>query len=361
LKKRDADTVSLFFIFTAMKNNKLILMLVLLLTASQTFAQSDTDFDSTQAKSDEMEQAGRNFMLKGDYANAILVLDRGTALYPENIEIIKDLAMSYYLQKDNNNALNVIKPLIDRVDADDQAFQIAGDIYQALRMNKDCEKLYQKGLKKFPDNGPLYNELGELLWNEQDDNSIKAWENGIKVDPSYSKNYYNATRYYYYSGDNVWTILYGETYINMDPSGSRTAEIKTDILEAYKKLFSSADITKNNKDQNAFVTAYLSVMNKESNLATLGITPESLTMIRTRFVLDWFQQYGTKFPFRLFDWQRQLSQQGMFDAYNQWIFATVQNLPAYQTWVNAHYDEYETFGTFQKGRIYKVPTGQYYK
>jgi hypothetical protein len=83
-------------------------------------------------------------------------------------------------------------------------------------------------------------------------------------------------------------------------------------------------------------------------------------MIRTRFILDWFTDTGDKFPFRLFDLQRQLLQEGMFDAYNQWIFAAVQNLPAYQNWINLNTSEYNELTRFQKGRVFKIPTGQYY-
>jgi len=85
-------------------------------------------------------------------------------------------------------------------------------------------------------------------------------------------------------------------------------------------------------------------------------------MIRTRFILDWFSDKETsaKFPFRLFDYQRQLIQQGYFDAYNQWIFGTAQNLVEYQTWTNLHAKESEEFTAFQKNRIFKIPLGQYY-
>jgi hypothetical protein len=83
-------------------------------------------------------------------------------------------------------------------------------------------------------------------------------------------------------------------------------------------------------------------------------------MIRTRFILDWFTDFGNKFPFKLFELQRQLLQEGMFDAYNQWIFTAAQNLPAYQNWITINAGEYTELNRFQKGRIFKIPTGQYY-
>jgi hypothetical protein len=51
----------------------------------------------------------------------------------------------------------------------------------------------------------------------------------------------------------------------------------------------------------------------------------------------------------------------MFEAYNQWIFGTVQNLAAYQNWVTNHSGEYNEFTHFQSGRMFKVPVGQYFR
>jgi len=308
----------------------------------------------------QLHETARSFMRQGDYANAILVLNRGLQQEPKNIPLGKDLAMSYYYQKENNKALDVIKPLLDNDGADDQVFQIAGNIYKQLALVKDCEKMYKKGIRKFPESGPLYNELGELQWAQQDYEAVKNWEKGIEVDPSYSKNYYNAARYYFFTSDKVWSILYGEIFLNMEPLGSKAPEVKQLLLDSYKKLFTSTDLLQDFKDKNPFAKAYLTEMNKQVGLLGSGINTESLTMIRTRFILDWFNTNQGKMPFKLFEYQQQLLKEGMFDAYNQWIFGSIENLSVYQNWVNTHTQENTAFSDFQKGRIFKVPAGQYY-
>ncbi len=333
-----------------MKKITTYFFLFFLATANTVFAQT----------AQELHETARSFMQQGDYANAVLVLNRAAKMEPSNIEITKDLALTYYLQKDNNKALETIKPILDRDDADDQSFQVAGNIYQQLDLLKECEKLYRKGIKKFPNSGPLYNDLGELLWVQQDFTAIKFWEKGIETDPSFSKNYYNACKHYYLTTDRIWSILYGEIFVNMEPLGSHTPEIKNILLEGYKKLFADADLMKINTEKNKFADAFLQTMNKQSNVAAAGINSETLVMIRARFILDWFREYGAVFPFRLFEQQRQLLQEGTFEAYNQWIFGPVQNLAAYQNWVTLHATEYTEFSRFQKGRIFKIPTGQYY-
>jgi tetratricopeptide (TPR) repeat protein len=310
--------------------------------------------------SKELYETAKTFMKQRDFPNATLVLNRALQLDPQNIAILKDLALCYYFQKDNNKAIEIIKPVLERDDADDQCFQIAGSIYKDMDLQKECEKIYKKGIKKFPESGALYNELGELLQSQNNTDAIKEWEKGIEQDPAYSRNYYNAAKFYFLTTDKVWSIIYGEVFINMEPSGSKTPEIKELLLESYKKLFTDVDLEKNNKDKNSFVRVYLESMNKQTSLASMGLNTETLTMIRTRFILDWSANNNNKFPYQLFDYQRQLLQEGMFDAYNQWIFGPAQNLAAFQNWITTHNTEYNTFSNFQKGRVFKMKAGQYY-
>lgn len=329
---------------------KYILSLVIVFFALQSMAQDIATLHET----------ARSFMRQGDYANAILILNRAIKMQPNNLEIAKDLGLNYYFSKDFSKAIEIYKPLLDREDADDQCFQIAGDIYLAQDNPKECEKVYKKGLKKFPQSGALYNEYGELLLAQKDYSAVKQWEKGIEMDPGFSKNYYNACKYYYFSTDKIWSILYGEIFLNIEPSGTTAPEIKNIVSEGYKKLFADSDLEKGNTEKGGFTEAFLKTMNKQSSLAAAGLHAESLTMIRSRFILDWYHDYGNQYPFRLFELQRQLLQEGIFDAYNQWIFAAAKNLPAYQNWITIHAAEYNELTRFQSGRIFRIPAGQYY-
>ncbi|MEP7163424.1 MAG: hypothetical protein ABI741_01960 [Ferruginibacter sp.] len=310
--------------------------------------------------SKELYETAKTFMKQGDFPNATMVLNRALQFDPQNIAISKDLALSYYFQKNNTKALEVITPLLEREDVDDQCFQVAGSIYKEMGMQKDCEKIYKKGIKKFPKSGALYNDWGTLLLAQGNPDAIRQWEKGIEEDPAYSKNYYNAAKYYFLTTDKVWSILYSEIFINMEPLSNKAPEIKEMLLECYKKLFADVDLEQSYKDKNNFVKAYLQSMNKQTSQASLGLNAETLTMIRTRFILDWTSNNGSKFPFHLFDYQRQLLQEGMFDAYNQWIFGPSQNLAVFQNWITTHSTEYNAFNSFQKGRVFRMPDTQYY-
>ena len=308
-----------------------------------------------------LHETAKNFMKQADYTNAVLVLNKALALEPGNLAISKDLALTYYQKADFPRMQTVVTPLLERKDADAAVFQLGGILYQAIDDVKEAEKVYKKGLKTFPSSGALYSEYGQLLWAKKDYSAIKQWEKGIEAEPNYSGNYYNAARYYYLSMDKVWSIIYGEIFVNMESYSRRTIEIKNLLLDSYKKLFTDADMTKGQDTKNAFVNAFLANMSKQAGIASSGITTESLTMIRTRFLLDWFEKDALKFPSRLFEYQRQLSREGVFEAYNQWIFGSVQNLTGFQNWTTTHSEAYNQFTNAQKNRMFKVPQGQYYQ
>src|ERR1017187_10254615 len=79
---------------------------------------------SQSEDAEKLHENAKAYMRQGDYANASLILTRALSQAPNNIEIAKDLAYDYYLQKENEKALETIKPLLEKDNADDQTFQI---------------------------------------------------------------------------------------------------------------------------------------------------------------------------------------------------------------------------------------------
>ena len=309
------------------------------------------------------QETARTFTNQGDYTNAIVVLNSALQKDQQNLELLKDLAFNYYLNRDYAKGEAIARPLIERQDADVQTYQMLALFYKATDDLKECEHLYKDGLKRWPNSGVLYSEYGEVMGAKESYLAIKQWEKGIETDPNYAGNYYNAAKYYYVYGDKLWTLIYGEIFINLESYSKRTAEIKQLLLEGYKKLFVNMEELGKNDDhsKSAFMMAWLHVMIPLAPLVKDGIIGESLTVLRTRFIINWFNTYPGNYPFRLFDYQRQLLKEGMFDAYNEWIFGAASNLPAFQAWTNTHSDDYNRFINFQKGRIFKLPEGQYYQ
>lgn len=343
---------------------KKYLFVLFVFIASFCFGQSEQNADTLQA-------TAKTFLQQGDYDNAVLVLTKALQMQPNDLQITKDLLFANYLKRDFAKALEIGKPLVERKDADVQSFQMLGLTYRALAQDDEAEKLYKLGLKKFPNEGVLYSEYGDLLANKKADAAIKLWEKGVQADPNYSGNYFFLSKQYALNGNTLWSLLYAEMFLNMESFTARSTEIKNLLLDQYKKFFASGYTppklsTERHIDKKAdkkfvlFTTAVAETLNKQRSQTSLGITPESLTIIRTRFILDWYNTYGNTFPFRLFDHQRQLLQEGMFEAYNLWLFGPAANLRTYQAWQQYHQEELNTFLTFIRSKVFKVPEGQQY-
>src|SRR5579871_4549483 len=177
-----------------------------------------------QASDDKSPQeTARGYTRQGDYSNAIVVLNTALQKDPQNLELSKDLCFNYYLSRDYIKGLSLVKPLTERADADVQTYQIAALLYKGIGEVKETDKVYKAGLKKFPKSGPLHSEYGEMLWAKNDNACIKEWEKGIEGEPNYPGNYYYASKYYFFANDQVWSLIYGELFVNLESYTRRTA------------------------------------------------------------------------------------------------------------------------------------------
>lgn len=333
--------------------SKAILSLILISFSISVFGQSEDAM--------VLHENARKFMKEGDYANATIILVRASQQAPYALAIAKDLALCYYMQNDNAKAISAVRSFIDKDNADEQTFQIAGMVYKRAGQTRDAEKIYKKAIKVFPQSGPLYNDYGELLWAMKDYSAIEQWEKGIKEEPSFPGNYFNAARYYFLSQDKIWSIIYGEIFINLESHTARTAEMKDILINSYKKLYASSDLLADIKGKNKFEVSFLTSMNKLNDIVIRGLNVETLTMIRTRFILNWFYRNQEKeFPSGLFSEQKNMLENGFFRAYNHWIFEASGNLSTFQVWTQTHADEYKAFTDYLRDRNFTIPEGQYY-
>lgn len=324
-----------------------------------------------QSDASELYNTARTFLRSGDYANAILVLNRAVELAPENAEYRKQLAYAYYLNNNLDEAGKTIRIVLKSDAADEQTYQIAGNIYKAERDLKGAEKNYKRGLKQFPESGTLYNELGETYYAMRSyDNALQAWTTGIRAEPGFASNYYNAAKTYYYSTDKVWAIIYGEIFIDLERFTARTAEMKNILLASYKELFNSGKATARapapdggkTETRPPFREAFLNALSKGSNtVLTRGITPETLVILRTRFLLEWESFYKLIYPFALFDYQQQLLREGLFEAYNQWVFGPSTNLSVYKGWVTGHEEVMNRLINYLNDHPLTPRKGEYYQ
>jgi tetratricopeptide (TPR) repeat protein len=318
---------------------------------------------SAQQQSTDLRETAMAFQRQGDYANTLLVLGNALKQDPGNMELLTDVAYTYFLQMDYGKAMGTIKPLLDRDDAEVRTFQVGGNIYKALQDVSGCEKMYKKAIKKYPASGALYCEYGELLLSMKEPaKAFSMWEKGILSDPLHSGNYYHLSKYHFFRDDRVWSIVMAETFLNLESYSTRSAEIKGQLLESYKNFFigDPAAATTGKRKSVPFEDAFRQTLAKQAPIVSRGVDLERLIMVRTRFILDWYEGQGKNFPHRMIEQQQYLLREGMYEAYNQWLFGAASNILAYQNWTKLHAPEMNEFSRFQKNRIFRMPPGQYY-
>lgn len=308
----------------------------------------------------KMHEMGKSYLIDGDYSNAETLLYNVYKADTTNLSVIKDLSVCYLFEKEYDKAIALLVPLTKTDSADDQCYQILGNLYQSKKDYPAGLDILAKALQKYPDNGAFYNQIGELLQIGNNAQCITYWEKGIEKDPSYPANYYNACKYRDAANERAWAVLYGEIYVNLDPLNIRTSEIKEIILNDYILMLRTLSANTISKENNRLVSKIYEQLIRQSDLIKKGITTASLTMIRTRFILDWYYDKSS-LSFSLLDYHQKLLRNGLFDAYNQWLFGSSENLESFQRWTQLHNQEYDSFIRFQRSEIFKVPSGQYYR
>jgi tetratricopeptide (TPR) repeat protein len=312
----------------------------------------------------QLQQEAQTALSQGNFDKAIASLNKAKEADPGDVSILRDISYVYYMKRDFGAAIEAGKVIVNRPDADQQSFQVLGLSYKATANYKEAAKLYRDALRKFPNSGVIYNEYAELFALDKElDEAIKQWEKGIEVDPGYSGNYYNATMYH--SRAKNWTraMLYGELFLNLESYSARTAEIKSVLFDAWKNLLASGSIAslQGGRNSSAFEKDVLSGLAKASAAVQAStVTVENITAVRSRFVEEWMKDKNVQYPFRLFEHQQYLLKEGLFDAYNYWLFSSVVNSDFYKSWQGSHPKETEGFKKFQESRVFKVPAGQYY-
>jgi tetratricopeptide (TPR) repeat protein len=316
---------------------------------------------SSNAK--QLQQNAQTLMKQGDFDNAVKALENARQQDPASLEVLRDLTYANYLKRDFSRAIELGKLMVERADADQQSYQLLGMAYKAIASYKEAGKLYRTALRKFPNSGVIYNEYGELsAMDKEMDEAIRQWEKGIEMDPGYSSNYYNATMYYTRTQNWLRAILYGEIFLNEESFTQRTADIKPVLYDAYKNLLAPGTISamQSSKSISPFEKDLLTSLSRANSSVKEVTSVESLAKFRTAFIQDWSKENQKKYPHRLFEHQQYLLTDGLFDAYNYWLFSPAVNAENYKSWEAAHPKEAAGFKKYQDSRVFKVPAGQYY-
>ena len=316
-----------------MKSKTRIIWIIFFLTIGH-FGYGQSKEDRAYEKALEAIEFTRN----GEFSKSIELLNEAKKLDPKNIIYSYELALVYTYKQDYLHSNKQLKKLLKHKDIYDQIYQLIGVNYSYLEQPDKAIEYFDKGLEKFPNSGILHLERGNMdLFAGKYDTALYFYEKGIKVAPSFPSNYYWASRIYCNSTEEVWGLIYGEIFMNLERNSQRTAEISNLLFDTYLSEikftsdtsmtvsfcqqmfmnFNALSDTQNPKLPFCMVyepTLLLSIISENE------ININSLDRIRTRFIENYYEMGHHKtHPNVLFDYKKKILETGHLESYNHWI------------------------------------------
>ncbi|MFM7007092.1 MAG: tetratricopeptide repeat protein [Flavobacteriales bacterium] len=269
----------------------------------------------------------------GNFSQSRVILEEVLQKDSTNYDAWYEYAYSYYLQKDYNKALEIMQSQTKNAQATDQLWQMIGNSLDIIGKPEEALAAYAQGLERFPNSGRLYVESGNIfLIQNKIDEAIPYYEKGIEMAPEYPSNYYRLARIYCNSENEIWGVLYGEIFMNLERNTQRTREISALLYQTYQKALSYEKgqwLISFAKDASPFTidfemaiglaAAAYGIDNKKPS-----INVASLTAIRKALLKTLSEQDKVK-DMVLFTFWQQIDDMNFWDAYNYWVFAQAPN------------------------------------
>lgn len=358
---------------TSIIRNKIVLTAsfsFLLLSCSQT-SQLDKDKAYKQA------QYAVELMDKGKVDESINLLEESIKLDPDSFVYQYELAYAKYLKNDFKSSIEILNKIENHKESNDLLYQLLGNSYDNISNPKKAIETYEKGLKKFPNSGPLYLELGIMqLGAKKYDKALDYFEKGIQNAPNFSSNYYRASLLYLNSSEEVWGMIYGELFMNLERNSKRTAEISKLLFETYKseiqfKSDSTMNVSfaqnmeldlKSASPKLPFANMVYEFGLVMSIVGEKSINLSSLNNIRHNFLNFYYDKnYDKEYPNSLFAFQKKVKEAGHLEAYNYWILMKGDE-EEFSKWKSKNVMKWENFVIwFEKNKLELSKENQFYR
>ncbi|SIO48601.1 tetratricopeptide repeat protein [Chitinophaga niabensis] len=322
---------------------KRILSLCMMMAATLVASAQSTNRDLAQEK---MKKA-IELMDNGQIEPSIALLEEAIKLDPDEPTYTYEIGYAKYLGKDYKAAIKIMKDMIKKKNGFPGVYQLLGNSYDLTGDPEKAIDTYEKGLKEFPNAGNLYLEMGVMQMSAKKDNNkaIQYFEAGVKAAPKHSSNYYWLGKLFCNSDSQVWGMLYGEIFMNIERGSKRTEEMSKLLYLTYKSgiqfndtgmlvRFSHHNIIlldpkAMEKDPALLMKKLMPYGTKVYELElTLAAAAEkhidlaSLHRIRENFLEGYYKNgHALKYPNLLFDYQLKVKQNGHLEAYNYWLLS----------------------------------------
>ena len=331
---------------------KRILGLLLCVLPFSLSAQTDKEIAYSKAKE------AIKIMDEGKLDESIRLLEECQKLDSKNYIYPYEIAYAYVQKQEYKKAIKILNKVKKYESINSQVYQMSGNCYSYLGKPEKAIKEYEEGMNYFPNSGNLHLEKGNIfLGQEEYQKAIENYEKGIEVDPTFTSNYFRLAKLFLNSTDKLSGLIYGEIFMNLERTTGRTQEMSELLFNTYKysitlgeneskidfcKVIIDASEKTPNEDINLPLCA---IFGKNFILAVINqktIDLNSLSQIRQKFIQNYFTEDFKNYPNVLFEYQKKLLDNNIFNAYNHYLFQ-IGAEEEFNNWLEANRSEYDKF------------------
>ncbi|NIF04387.1 tetratricopeptide repeat protein [Chryseobacterium sp. Tr-659] len=287
----------------------------------------------------------------GKYDESIALLKQCEKVDPKDHTYPYEIALAYTKKADYKNAILQLEKIKGYSNLNDRYYALLGNTYDYLNNPEQAIKIYNEGLKKFPSSGRLHLEKGVVLeLQEKFKEAIVSYEDGIKAEPSFPSNYYKISKLYLNSPNILYGLMYGEIFLNLERTTSRTQEMSKLLYDNYKKAvtFNNQDSVKVDlceaiMDISVKKIPFCIIFGKYFMLGILDqkeINLDTLSSIRRKLIAGYFKDNNA--PNVLLSYHKTMEDNNIFNAYNHYIFQ-IGDQEAFKNWQANNKSEYDKF------------------
>lgn len=345
-----------------MKKFTYTLLLLFICTNLHTQTQKNKD------KAEELLNDAIILIDYGYYSEAIEYLEEAQTLDPQNIAYPYEIAYANYKDERYSDAIEIGEKIKNHKDSGPAVYELLGNAYDMDGKHKKAISIYYEGLQKFPKSGRMYMEIGITYGRKLElDSAVVNLEKAIEIEPNFSSPYYHLSRIFSFSTERIWTLIYGELFINLEKDTKRTLEISKLLYKTYNQLISfKGDTTKvtlskiSLPETQKFAAFFELSLTLSSYEFEKKFSIEFLNKVRTKFI-DLFNESENfkNYKIILFEWHKKLIEKGYFEFYNYWLFNAGKK-SEFKKWYKSNETKFKEFDSWMGDNSLRIDSTNYF-
>lgn len=334
-------------------------------------AFSTTAFAQKKSKKEQAQELAKTAIEKMDnneLDESIELLKKAKKLDKKDTNYDYEIAYALYKKGNYAESIKILEKIIKDENAHIEYYRLLGNSYDMSGQTDKAIEYYKQGIAKFPEKaGRFYTESGAAEYGRKEyDKAISYWEKGIKAEPYYASNYYKLCSIFSMTDENIWTIFYGELFMNLEMNTARTEEISKLLYDTYQKTYIAKSetegeffMTKNTtvyvdpdediKDKNLlnFELTYLTAYATNGGFPK-GITIQSLYETKKHLHSFWSEKgFDKQYPNKLLDLEKKMINDNVYEAYVYWLLSE-GNIEEFTKWNNMNVGKFESLVAWVK-------------